>query len=35
MTRQEIIDFCLTLPGAYEDYPFELWTAEALFYNNC
>lgn len=23
MTRQEIIDFCLTLPAAYEDYPFD------------
>ena len=22
MTRREIIDYCLTLPGAYEDYPF-------------
>jgi len=22
MTRQEIIDFCLTLPTTYEDYPF-------------
>ena len=22
MTRQELIDFCLTLPDAYEDYPF-------------
>lgn len=22
MTRQEIIDFCLTFPAAYEDYPF-------------
>lgn len=22
MTRQDLIDFCLTLPGAYEDYPF-------------
>ncbi len=22
MTRQEIIDYCLTFPGAYEDYPF-------------
>lgn len=21
MTRQEIIDYCLTLPAAYEDYP--------------
>jgi len=23
MTRQEIIDFYLTLPAAYEDYPFD------------
>lgn len=23
MTRQEIIDYCLTLPAAYEDYPFD------------
>ena len=22
MTRQEIIDWCLTFPAAYEDYPF-------------
>lgn len=22
MTRQELITFCLTFPGAYEDYPF-------------
>ena len=22
MTRQELINLCLTLPGAYEDYPF-------------
>ena len=33
MTRQEIIDFCLTLPGAVEEYPFDdvidesAWTA--------
>jgi len=33
MTRQEIIDFCLTFPAAYEDYPFDdstdpgAWTA--------
>ena len=32
-TRQEVIDFCLTLPAAYEDYPFDdviderAWTA--------
>lgn len=23
MTRQDIIDFCLTFPAAYEDYPFD------------
>lgn len=23
MTRQKIIDYCLTFPGAYEDYPFD------------
>jgi predicted DNA-binding protein (MmcQ/YjbR family) len=23
MTRQEIIDYCLTLPLTYEDYPFD------------
>jgi len=23
MTRQEIIEFCLTLPDVYEDYPFD------------
>ena len=23
MTRQELIDYCLTFPFAYEDYPFE------------
>lgn len=23
MTRQELIDFCLTFPVAYEDYPFD------------
>ncbi|MDR1157027.1 MAG: hypothetical protein LBK75_01785 [Oscillospiraceae bacterium] len=22
MTRQDLIDFCLTFPVAYEDYPF-------------
>ena len=22
-TRQELIDFCLTFPAAYEDYPFD------------
>lgn len=23
MTRQELIDYCLTHPSAYEDYPFD------------
>jgi len=23
MKRQEIIDYCLTLPASYEDYPFD------------
>ena len=23
MTRRELIDLCLTLPGSYEDYPFD------------
>jgi predicted DNA-binding protein (MmcQ/YjbR family) len=23
MTRRKLIDFCLTLPAAYEDYPFD------------
>ena len=23
MTRQDLIDFCLTFPGAYEDYPYD------------
>jgi predicted DNA-binding protein (MmcQ/YjbR family) len=23
MTRQALIDYCLTLPAAYEDYPFD------------
>ncbi len=22
MTRQDLIDLCLTIPAAYEDYPF-------------
>lgn len=29
MTRQEIIDFCLTLPLAYEDYPFAMIAGES------
>ena len=27
MTRRELIDLCLTFPGAYEDYPFDDLTA--------
>ena len=27
MTKQELIDFCLTFPAAYEDYPFDDLTA--------
>ncbi len=23
MTKRELIDYCLTFPGAYEDYPFD------------
>ena len=23
MTRQELIDYCLTFPSSYEDYPFD------------
>lgn len=23
MTRRELIDYCMTYPGAYEDYPFD------------
>ena len=23
MTRRELIDYCLTLPDVYEDYPFD------------
>ena len=29
MTRQEIIDFCLTFTAAYEDYPFDDITDES------
>ncbi len=28
MTRKEAIEYCLSLPGVYEDYPFDAeWTA--------
>lgn len=39
MTRQNLIDFCLTFPAAYEDYPFDdladgnRWTAMRLRWN--
>ena len=23
MTRQDLIDFCQSFPGAYEDYPYD------------
>ena len=23
MTRQDLIDFCLTFPDVYEDYPYD------------
>ena len=27
MTRRALIDYCLDMPGAYEDYPFgDVWT---------
>ncbi len=29
MTHQNIIDFCLTFPAAYEDYPFDSITDNA------
>ena len=28
MTRRELIDYCLTFPAAYEDYPFEGMTTD-------
>jgi len=28
MTRRELIDLCLTFPGAYDDYPFDDLTAD-------
>jgi predicted DNA-binding protein (MmcQ/YjbR family) len=28
MTRQDIIDYCLTFPAAYEDYPFDVTADE-------
>lgn len=30
MTRQELIDYCLTYPGALEDYPFEYKNSTVL-----
>ncbi len=29
LTRSELIDYCLTFPGAYEDYPFDEDSAAA------
>ena len=31
MTRQEIIEFCLTLPAVYEDYPFDSMTDDGVW----
>lgn len=33
--RKQLIDYCLTLPGAYEDYPFDdfNWTVMRHGYN--
>ncbi len=31
MTRQDLIDFCLTFPAAYEDYPFDDITDEGAW----
>lgn len=33
--RKQIVDYCLTLPGAYEDYPFDdfNWTVMRHGYN--
>ena len=28
MNRQELIDFCLAMPAAYEDYPFDVVSDE-------
>ena len=32
LTRKDIIDFCMTLGGVYEDYPFDdpNWTLMAM-----
>ena len=27
MTRKDLVDYCLTYPGSYEDYPFDDLTA--------
>lgn len=29
LTKRELIDYCLTFPGAYEDYPFDEDSAAA------
>ena len=31
MTRQDLIDFCLTLPNTFEDYPFDRITAAGVW----
>ena len=31
MTFREIIDFCLTLPNSYEDYPFAAMTGDDVW----
>ncbi|MDR2712907.1 MAG: MmcQ/YjbR family DNA-binding protein [Clostridiales bacterium] len=31
MTCQELIDFCLTFPAAYEDYPFDEMTGDGAW----
>jgi len=31
MTCQELIDYCLTFPNAYEDYPFEAMANPAVW----
>lgn len=31
MTRQALIDFCLTFPAAYEDYPFDSITDAGMW----
>jgi len=33
MTRQDIIDFCMTFPATYEDYLFDDITDPGKWYN--